>query len=205
MRLYNFQGKQYCLENLQKRRLKISRINDLNDPFEFIGADLSDREKSTVLIAVKNKLHESKGILCFCSEWTGPLLWAHYADKHQGLCFGFDIPDELAKDVEYVKERLRWPTGVDIDWEDFMGRMICTKFSHWSYENEFRQYFDLSESVNDLFFIEFSENLALREVIIGCRSSISTGEVIECLGDLAQKVEIFRARPSDMHFRMARR
>ena len=43
MRVYHFVKAKYGLLNLEKRRLKISIIMELNDPFEFLGADLSDR------------------------------------------------------------------------------------------------------------------------------------------------------------------
>ena len=42
MRLYHFIKKEHGLENVQERRLKIARIAELNDPFEFAAVDLSD-------------------------------------------------------------------------------------------------------------------------------------------------------------------
>ena len=37
MRLYHFLNAEYGLLNIRHRRLKIARINELNDPFEFLG------------------------------------------------------------------------------------------------------------------------------------------------------------------------
>lgn len=37
MRLYHFTSQKFGLLALKDRRLKIARINELNDPFEFLG------------------------------------------------------------------------------------------------------------------------------------------------------------------------
>jgi len=44
MRLFYFVPANYGIENLIKRRLKLARLNDLNDPFEFLCVDMSDRK-----------------------------------------------------------------------------------------------------------------------------------------------------------------
>ena len=85
MLVYHFVNAHYGIEDIHKRRLKISRFMDLNDPFEFLGADLSDREFRRALKNTKVKLSESKGLLCFSESWRNPVLWGHYADKHKGL------------------------------------------------------------------------------------------------------------------------
>jgi hypothetical protein len=38
MRLYHFIRERFGLEAIRDSRLKISRINELNDPFEFLGS-----------------------------------------------------------------------------------------------------------------------------------------------------------------------
>ena len=42
MHVYHFLCAKFGLEALRKRRLRVSRIMDLNDPFEFLGVDLSE-------------------------------------------------------------------------------------------------------------------------------------------------------------------
>ena len=40
--------------------------------------------------------------LCSFSEINNSLLmWSHYAERHQGICLGFDVPDECSQ-VEYL-------------------------------------------------------------------------------------------------------
>jgi hypothetical protein len=52
-------------------------------------------------------------LLCFSADWSHPLIWAHYSDKHRGLCLGFEIPSEVAKaktrSVTYIPAALTFP------------------------------------------------------------------------------------------------
>lgn len=106
MRLYHFLNERYGLEDLREKRLKIGRIVELNDPFEFIGVDLSDPRFRKSMEKTKKDLSEKVGVLCFSKNWNDPVQWAHYADGHKGLCLGFDIPDHILAEVNYVDERL---------------------------------------------------------------------------------------------------
>ena len=92
MRVYRFLDAQFGLKSLYERRLKISRIEDLNDPFEFLPFDLTHDIMRNHIESVKANAHSSQGLLCFSSSWSNPLIWAHYSDRHKGLCLGFEIP-----------------------------------------------------------------------------------------------------------------
>ena len=106
MRVYHFVNKKFGLDDLRKNRLKIARIVELNDPFEFAALDLSDGEFRQAMGSMKQSMSGDFGILCFSKSWRNPVQWAHYADKHTGLCLGFDVPDELLMQVKYRKRRL---------------------------------------------------------------------------------------------------
>lgn len=43
MRVYKFYPAKWGLEALLKRRLKVSPIDELNDPFEYLSLDLGDK------------------------------------------------------------------------------------------------------------------------------------------------------------------
>jgi hypothetical protein len=88
MRVYKFLTSQHALQDITERRIKISEIHDLNDPFELIPCDLSDADKRQALIETRDKLSGNRGLLCFASGWTNPVLWAHYSDKHRGIMLG---------------------------------------------------------------------------------------------------------------------
>lgn len=201
LRLYHFISANFGLMALQRRRLKIARLHELNDPFEFLAADLSDRKRRKALRDTKAQLSKSNGLLCFSKTWRNPVLWGHYAEKHQGLCLGFDVPATHAQQVAYVNSRFSWPEVVD---QPFMRQLLFTKFSHWNYEDEYRVYAQLDTEENGLFFAEFSEHLALRQVIVGCESSVSRAQVREALSGHSDGIEMFKARAAFTSFRIVR-
>ena len=42
MRVYHFVNLEFGLDDLRRRRLKIATLNELNDPFELFGINLTD-------------------------------------------------------------------------------------------------------------------------------------------------------------------
>lgn len=113
MRVFHFLNHEFGLKDIRERRLKIARIMELNDPFEFLGVELSDRAFRRGLHEVKANLSKDNGLLCFTKSWQNPVLWGHYADKHRGICLGFDMPNELLEQVSYVNSRFQWPAELD--------------------------------------------------------------------------------------------
>lgn len=201
MLVYHFLNAKYGLEDIERRRLKISRLMELNDPFEFLGADLSDREFRRALRKTKANISKSKGLLCFSGSWKNPVLWGHYADKHRGLCLGFEVPDSILGKVEYQDSRLPVPRRFD---EAFMRKLLFTKFKHWEYEQEYRVYTQLEEHVEGIYYSEFSEQLKLKKVIVGDQSDVTRAYVADALGVLANSVEAFKARAGFTKFEVVR-
>ena len=199
MRVYHFLNEQFGLKDLVERRLKIARLMALNDPFEFLGVDLSNRDLRRVLMETKSDLSKSNGLLCFSRTWTNPLLWGHYADKHKGVCLGFDVPDCHLDEVDYVRERLPAPEVID---EPFMKKLLLTKFEHWLYEEEYRAYVSLKDEFDGHYYADFSDNLSLKQVIVGDQSQITRDQISLALGDLASVVEVFRARAAFQSFKV---
>ena len=200
MRLYHFLNARYGLEALQKRRLKIARLLELNDPFELLGVDLSDQRFRWALQRTRKQLSEAHGLLCFSKTWRNPVLWGHYAESHRGLCLGFDVRKDFFKKVTYIHKRPRPPERPDIQ---FMKYILFTKFSHWRYEQEYRAYVSLDEHENGLFFMNFSDKLNLGSVIVGDRSLLTRGEVSTALGNQSN-VKMFKARAAFRTFEIVR-
>jgi hypothetical protein len=94
MLAYKFLDEHFGLKSLSEKRLKISTLSDLNDPFELLPYEVVDRNLRRVLRGIRDKWMRTHGILCFSADWRDPVIWAHYSDKHRGLCLGFEIPDE---------------------------------------------------------------------------------------------------------------
>jgi hypothetical protein len=49
MRVYHFTSTEFGLSDIALKRLKISRIEDLNDPFELLAAELSQKNSRSAL------------------------------------------------------------------------------------------------------------------------------------------------------------
>lgn len=201
MLVYHFIGARYGLESIRKRRLKISRILELNDPFEFLGADLTDREFRKALKSTKTEISKSKGILCFSDNWRNPVLWGHYADKHRGMCLGFEIADSVLGKVDYLDERIPVPSRLD---DNFMKSLLFSKFKHWEYEQEYRIYVQLEEEIDGIYYSDYSDELILKQVIVGDQSSLTRAEISDALGDLSANVEAFKARAGFKKFEVVR-
>lgn len=206
MRLYHFISERFGLEAIKNLRLKISLIRELNDPFEFLGLAL-DRAERRVLRNFKNEFADRFGMICMSHSWRNPLLWGHYAEKHKGLCLGFDVPDNgTFIEVTYKENR---PTIQEFGCthlrqlqEHHMLRLLTMKFDAWKYESEYRAFCDLKDkdTASGHFFTHFSKNMNLRQVIVGERSNVTRKQLADNLGDLADSVVAFKARPGFQQF-----
>ncbi len=209
MRVFHFVGRNYGLENLRRRRLKIATINDLNDPFELLGPSSSDKRLRRRFRILKDQLALNRGMLCFSRNWRNPVQWSHYAEKHQGLCLGFDIPKRYLAPVEYKPRRIEPNVGVieggGAPAQKEILKVLTTKYVHWRYENEVRLFVALSDcDTSGLYFCEFSQSMALREVIVGHSSTITRQELSDALGDLATEITVCKARLSFQSFTVVR-
>ena len=201
LRVYHFLSAKYALDDLRCRHLKISRITELNDPFELLGVDLSDHKLRWAIKDTKRQLSKTKGLLCFSETWGNPVLWGHYADSHRGICLGFDVPRTFLSKVEYVTYRLPVPKIVD---EAFMRRLLSTKFSHWQYEQEYRAFVGLDTETDGLYFIDFSDTVKLRSVIVGDQSDVTRANVAKALEGIETGIEVFKARAAFRSFEVVR-
>ncbi|CCN72688.1 DUF2971 domain-containing protein [Vibrio nigripulchritudo] len=202
MRVYYFTSAEYGLQNIEYSRLKVSDFNNVNDPFELLGIELSDKSVRSALKREKSQISKSTGFICFSEDWQNPVQWGHYAENHKGICLGFDVSDENLKKIKYVKKRLNTSNFYANDKKE---KLLTTKFSHWSYEKEHRIIVDLSSRTPDdrgLFFEPFSQHMKLREVIIGCESSVTQSAVRDLCENKDKKIKIFNARAAFRDFKI---
>lgn len=201
MLVYHFTKAPYALENIEKRRLKIARYHALNDPFEFASPAFVLEADRKSWQATKLEMDRRSGILCFSENWTNPVQWSHYADHHKGVCLGFEVRPQLLRKVLYFEERQRIE---DLSrfmadgrmTHDWMEGVICTKFSHWAYEQEHRAFvaLDPTDHENGLHFQKFNDDLTLAEVIVGPLSTVTRAQLDKALGDLKFPVRTLKAR-----------
>lgn len=191
---------QWGLEAIRRKRLKIARFADLNDPFELLGANLTDKVRRVAFRGWKDQMNERYGILCFSDTWRSSLLWSHYGDKHRGLCLGFDLPDEKAVKVRYRKSRLAVTEG-NLDEAKVM-QFLSTKSDEWRYERETRVVVQLDQPdpLDGNYFADFGSsegNLALREIVVGSLATVTRDELtaeMEQAGLAEGSIELLKAR-----------
>lgn len=197
-RLYYFTSQHYALESIRLKRVKIARFKELNDPFDFVGLAVDLPSQRYYMNRIWDQIDSEIGIICMSTTWQEPLLWGHYADKHKGICLGFDVEAKDWHKVKYRKERpslARYgaKTLSDIT-DERWAEISLTKFKAWEYEREYRHLVDLKDpDSNGLHFHPFSERMVLRQLIVGFRSTATRAMVQELVGD---DVEAFQARPA---------
>ena len=121
-------------------------------------------------------------ICCFNRTEKEILMWSHYSDKHQGLCFQFDIEKDpnlfvLPFDVKYVSSISPINIFKGELTNERIKQIIAQKYTKWGYEQEVRviKYTDeinLS-NVDKGKAIKFNPE-ALRKIIFGCKASKET-------------------------------
>jgi len=211
MRVYHFLPAKWALDDLENKRLKIATFDDLNDPFELFVFNVSNPVLRRALKMTKEHTAGETGFLCFSRNWKNPLLWSHYADKHRGVCLGFDIQADV-KPVNYTEKRL------EINLNSFealpqeeqlkrMKQLLLTKYLGWAYEDEVRAHTSLEErdTSTGLYYFEFGENLKLKEIIAGPLCSVENRKKIkEAIGRCSETVEVIQARLAFRSFDVVR-
>lgn len=178
VRAYHFLPSHHALDDLRHRRLKIARLDELNDPFELWAMTQPDPRLRRGFRNYKSEMAQSYGLLCFSLSWHNPLLWSHYAEKHHGMALGFDVSSDVLTEVAYVKRR---PAPKQINLE-VARSLLYTKYIDWKYEQEARVFTRLEErDESGLYFADFSDQIVLREVIVGPLSRVTKQNLREAL------------------------
>ena len=209
MILYHFINEEFGLKDLREGRLKVSDIANLNDPFDFLSIAAPTKTQRQQLRAWRLAMAKDHGLICFSRNWRSPVQWSHYADRHKGLCLGFEVNDTHVRQVDYVQSRPVWPAIPEPLPPKVKQRMVdqllYTKFAHWSYEDEYRLFTTkASPDPDGHSYISFSEELKLKSVLVGARSTLARAGLNDALGDLVGDVEVLKVRLAFKDFRVVR-
>jgi hypothetical protein len=162
------------------------------------------REIRQLLTRFKDSQNSKTGLLCFSANWTNPLLWSHYANKHKGICLGFDlrIGNEV-QEVLYEEKRPRMGPHEDPP-TDLQDPLFRTKFIGWKYEQERRRLVDLSKAKQEkwLYFMPFDEDLRLKEVILGEKNDLSLEAIRKLTKATNPGAVVFKTRLERRSFRI---
>ena len=172
----------YAFENIENGNICFSTLESLNDPFEGIGEylyEVSDEEQKfwdaigsdlPKLLSkrftkdIQDMLNFKYRVFCSSKDYDNCLLWAYYANSHQGFCVGYkesdilEIADELV-DVEYSnKMSLINESNVNT-----YKKLLTVKSVDWSNENECRALYelkdiDISSFESDVYYDDKKQN-----------------------------------------------
>lgn len=213
MRLFHYLETRWALDNIRRCRLKHSRIDDMNDPYELKCVFSHHKLTQAALERTADTAAKSYSALCFSRSWDNILMWSHYGDRHKGICLGFDVADEITRPVEYEPQPYEVGNLIVEDRKDFspeegtkiIDRLFGMKYAGWFYEQEVRvngRRDEVDEETGQ-YFGEFNERIKLREVIAGARFPLSKKPIEDSLKAYSD-VEIFKASASTVRFEIVR-
>lgn len=213
-RVYKFLEKQFALKVLYERRFKVSKLEELNDPFDLMPFDMSVPAILKAMTGVRSELGKKVGLICFSARCTDPVIWAHYSGKHSGMCLGFDVPDpgelgqERIKLVRYIDTSLQFPPNfrqMDADGQNpVILDMLYAKFKHWAYEEEIRLWAFVTDEEDGICYADIDGSVTrLVEVVVGASCS-TPRKAIERALEISgfTNVTIRRMRPAPQGFFM---
>ncbi|PLT24389.1 hypothetical protein CXF89_15850 [Pseudoalteromonas sp. MelDa3] len=229
-----FKYTQYRPEFFDNFYLKLSRFGEFNDPFEMVmGNYLSsvDKEEHDLIMSLSSTLSDgaayydmawdalagvraSVGVLCFASDESNLLMWAHYANNHEGICIELDKNAEfftgkyknatelLGKklddhyqnigELRKVKYTLERPTYIEPSELEYDTESWFVKSLEWEYEQEHRLLLPISLATtppkSGMYFYALEPQM-IKSIILGCQMPVATKkEVYEKCSNLGIKV-----------------
>lgn len=181
---------------LNDETLGFSKLSDYNDPFEseystylfiensvkranFMRTDFTQKCEAEIWGSHENikdwiadYLNNQK-VTCFSQSPIEPLMWSHYAEKHNGVCYWFDKEvygreynsSEVVYSSQLPKLQLVYGSTTSVDIARQLESILLTKSQHWSYEKEFRFYIASEDKIH-----KFNPK-SLKSIILGMRSA----------------------------------
>jgi len=103
VRAYHLTSAEHGESDIRLGRLKVAQFSEVNDPFELMALNFHKPETFQLAKDFKDEHNIKTGLLCFSKNWTNPVLWSHYAEKHKGICLGFDLRREGVQEVPTLR------------------------------------------------------------------------------------------------------
>lgn len=185
--LYSVYDENPGINMLVKTYLKSRK--ELSNFFEAYKIGFDDTFKNII-----DKLRSQTLVGCLTKDNLNTLMWAHYADKHQGICVEYECADDEDNlfEVKYTDDQnsfdlytaLRYVIPVKyFDVEEANDKdpaclkacyePFIRKVTDWSYEKEVRMVFNSIKSKKIILEngIWFYPNVKVKSVYLGCKMS----------------------------------
>lgn len=202
MRLFHFMRENYLLSNVENKRIKVSRFDSLNDPFECVYKTSSVKETE---YDFQTELSERFGMISMSSEMNEPLMWGHYTENYKGCCLELDVKDSekwkaVLEKVKYESNGLPHKNIIEIDdfedsiltekkddkWSVIATKIMTYKYHYWAYEKEQRYIIHLPCNENvvgntKIQFFKFNDDFRLKNIYLGDCCTLKPYEVYKTL------------------------
>jgi DUF2971 family protein len=219
MKLYYYMGHEHLRENLQKKRVKVSRFGKygtLNDPFELTPYDISEPQFRSVQKSAIEEVAKIAGLICLSKTRCSPAMWAHYAKNHTGVCLEFEVTFDHVFKVKYKHRKIY--KGITLEtYDSYMNldnfqETLGTKAKDWEYEKEHRMFIPLDDPLiikeKALHFMPFQQKkdntFMLKRIWVGYRFELGILNIINDVKDYSHKVEVIQTRPAFKSFRVVK-
>ena len=206
MKLYKYCDKT-GVNILRHKVLRISRIDEFNDPYEFKMAQSDNNDINNAIDNIYRYQKEAYRVLCFTSECNNPILWGHYSKNHTGILVKFDTAlilvngnaplSTFLEPVEYKDDMITIPGDfMKLDRKTQMGiiqKNTFRKYTDWQYEKEDRGIVSFDHKENKR-YLELAPESIL-EVVIGLNCDLETELTVKSiLGEVEyRRVELKRS------------
>lgn len=148
---YNNEMFQNVLDNIHNEEIILKNPFSFNDP---IDPPTKLLDKDDILY----KITDNFRMTCLTTEPYNILMWAHYANKHEGICVEYDISKLSNIERGYILRKIEYDTDLTFDYNiesdnlfniknDLQYHTIDSKYpidiffikhKTWQYENEYR-------------------------------------------------------------------
>jgi hypothetical protein len=192
--LYSFRGtSDYVINDIEKQTLSFQSPTQFNDPldtrlFRWLDFKINkehNESKKEIYYFLK-RVSEHLRVRCFVKppnneslkhlievERIHPLMWAHYAESHRGMCIQYRFKKEFFYEDEtklsFRRVRKETYTNISPDLSDSINisEALFTKSKVWEYEDEVRILdFDMSKK-EDVKLQENNENVIIEAIYFG--------------------------------------
>jgi hypothetical protein len=139
-------------------------------PRNIVRKQLRNIGNSKIYSEALGKKKKEFKVSCFSEVSDNILMWSHYADKHKGICIGFDLAhaceDYVLYPVNYISQVQKIDGMTNTPYVFY--HLVTVKADCWAYEKEIRA---VSKNGNPL--QQFPKE-AVKEIIFGCKVKPST-------------------------------
>lgn len=157
--------------------------------------------------AIMREERDKFKICCFSAKNDNLLMWSHYAEKHSGICCGFEFPINNGK---FSIQPVRYENEIhELEGKSELGKIIrywlTIKSIEWKYEKEFRAILKSDKTSVSYESIKFDASF-LKEIIFGC--NLKTKDINKILTKLKsnkiplKNIELKRAQLNPENFNL---